>query len=86
MFFDLVSYYKYQIRMENCANEWNLILFDRYTPVNDKIGYGENRESDYLCILTIYNFLLRTMRRYANLLAVVALSTNLALHAQLMSW
>lgn len=43
--------------MENCANEWNLILFDRYTPVNDKIGYGENRESDYLCILTIYNFL-----------------------------
>ncbi len=31
--------------MENCANEWNLILFDRYTPVNDKIGYGENRES-----------------------------------------
>ena len=42
--------------MENCANEWNLILFDRYTPVNDKIGYGENRESDYLCILTIYNF------------------------------
>ena len=32
--------------MENCANEWNLILFDRYTPVNDKIGYGENRESD----------------------------------------
>ncbi len=68
--------------MENCANEWNLILFDRYTPVNDKIGYGENRESDYLCILTIYNFLLRTMRRYANLLAVLALSTNLALHAQ----
>ena len=66
----------------NCANEWNLILFDRYTPVNDKIGYGENRESDYLCILTIYNFLLRTMRRYANLLAVLALSTNLALHAQ----
>jgi len=56
VFFDLVSYYKYQIRMENCANEWNLILFDRYTPVNDKIGYGENRESDYLCILTIYNF------------------------------
>lgn len=31
---------------------------------------------------TIYNFLLRTMRRYANLLAVLALSTNLALHAQ----
>ncbi len=27
--------------MENCANEWNLILFDRYTPVNDKIGYGK---------------------------------------------
>jgi hypothetical protein len=80
--FNLVSYYKYQMRMENCANEWNLILFDRYTPVNDKIGYGENRESDYLCILTIYNFLLRTMRRYANLLAVLALSTNLALHAQ----
>ena len=68
--------------MENCANEWNLILFDRYTPVNDKIGYGENRESDYLCILTIYNFLLRTMRRYTNLLAVLALFTNLALHAQ----
>lgn len=68
--------------MEICANEWNLILFDRYTPVNDKIGYGENRESDYLCILTIYNFLLRTMRRYTNLLAVLALFTNLALHAQ----
>ena len=31
--------------MENCANEWNLILFDRYTPVNDKIGYRENIQS-----------------------------------------
>ncbi len=59
--------------MENCANEWNLILFDRYTPVNDKIGYGENRESDYLCILTIYNFFIENHEKIRKFIGSISL-------------